>query len=118
VRFLADQDVYAVTIRLLRSLGHDVVTASELGLSRAPDTVLLKQAGDDGRIFVTRDKDFGGLVFVGRLGKGVILLRMKPETMDMVHRELTRIVQQYSEEQLRSAFVVVEAAAHRFRKLD
>ena len=35
MRFLADQDVYAVTIRLLSGMGHDVVTASQLGLARA-----------------------------------------------------------------------------------
>ena len=41
MRFLLDQDVYALTARFLRELGHDIVTAAELGLSRAADTVLL-----------------------------------------------------------------------------
>jgi hypothetical protein len=31
MRFLIDQDVYAVTIRFLSGLGHDVVTAAPLG---------------------------------------------------------------------------------------
>ena len=70
MRFLLDQDVYALTIRFLRDLGHDVVTAAEFGLSRAADTVLLARAGQERRLFVTRDKDFGGLVFVEHLGKG------------------------------------------------
>ena len=30
--FLLDQDVYALTARFLRELGHDIVTAAELGL--------------------------------------------------------------------------------------
>jgi len=30
MRFLTDQDVYAITIRFLCSLGHDVVTAAQL----------------------------------------------------------------------------------------
>lgn len=34
MRFLSDQDVYAVTVRFLRDLGHDVVTAAEFSLSR------------------------------------------------------------------------------------
>jgi predicted nuclease of predicted toxin-antitoxin system len=118
VKFLTDQDVYAVTTRLLRALGHDVVTAAELGLSRAADNILLARSVQDQRVFITRDKDFGGLVFVGRLGKGVILLRIKPETIELVHRELVRIIQEYSEDELRGAFVVVEPGAHRFRKLD
>jgi hypothetical protein len=33
MKFLADQDVYAVTVRFLRGLGHDVATASELNLA-------------------------------------------------------------------------------------
>jgi len=81
VRFLLDQDVYALTARFLRELGHDLVTAAELGLARAADTVLLARAVQESRIFVTRDKDFGGLVFVERLGKGVVYLRITPSTV-------------------------------------
>jgi hypothetical protein len=33
MRFLTDQDVYAVTIRILSDLGHDVVAAAQLGLA-------------------------------------------------------------------------------------
>jgi hypothetical protein len=32
MRFLADQDVYAMTIQFLRGLGHDVATAAECGM--------------------------------------------------------------------------------------
>jgi hypothetical protein len=53
VRFLADQDVYVLTLRFLRDLGHDVVTAAELGLSRAADTDLLSRAAEQGRILAT-----------------------------------------------------------------
>jgi predicted nuclease of predicted toxin-antitoxin system len=117
VKFLADQDVYALSIRFLRGLGHDVVTAAEFGLSRAADTLLLTRARQEGRIFVTRDKDFGGLVFVEHLGKGVILLRTSPSTLHGTHEELGRVLATYSEVELSSAFVVVEPGQHRFRKL-
>jgi predicted nuclease of predicted toxin-antitoxin system len=40
MKFLLDQDVYALTERFLRGLGYDVITASELGLSRATDSDL------------------------------------------------------------------------------
>jgi len=64
MKFLLDQDVYALTDRFLHELGYDVATASELGLSRASDTDLLKTASQQGRIFITRDRDYGNLVFV------------------------------------------------------
>jgi predicted nuclease of predicted toxin-antitoxin system len=117
VKFLVDQDVYALSVRFLRGLGHDVITAAEIGLSRATDTVLLGRASQEGQIFVTRDKDFGGLVFVGHLGKGVILLRTSPATLHGTHEELRRVLVTYSEAELGGAFVVVEPGQHRFRKL-
>lgn len=63
MKLLLDQDIYRATIQFLRNLGHDVVTASDLGLSRAPDIDLLKAAHQQERIMVTRDSDFGRLVF-------------------------------------------------------
>lgn len=41
MKFLLDQDVYALTERFLREQGYDVVTAAELGLSRSTDSDLL-----------------------------------------------------------------------------
>ena len=117
MKFLVDQDVYALSTRFLRGLGHNVTTAAEVGLSRAADTVLLGRASQEGRIFVTRDKDFGGLVFVEHLGKGVILLRTSPSTLHGTHEELGRVLETYSETELATAFVVVEPGQHRFRKL-
>jgi len=118
VRFLLDQDVYALTARFLRDLGHDVVTAAELGLSRAPDTDLLIRAGQEKRLFVTRDKDFGGLVFLEHLGKGVIYLRITPSTVQATHAELKIVLQIHAESELAGAFIVVEPGQHRFRTLN
>ena len=42
MKFLADQDVYAVTIAFLSGLGRDVVRAAQVGLARAEDTELLR----------------------------------------------------------------------------
>lgn len=117
MKFLLDQDVYATTLRFLSDLGHDVVSASQIGCAQADDTDLLRIAQEQGRIFVTRDRDFGGLVFVKGLGTGVIYLRVLPSTQKAVHQELERVLKSYSEDQLRQAFVVVEPGRYRFRKL-
>ena len=117
MRFLLDQDVYAPTAQFLRELGHDVVPVAQIGLSRAEDEELLVIAQEQGRIFVTRDRDFGSLVFVKRLGAGVLYLRVLPSTQKSVHREIERVLAMYTEEELRNAFVVIEPDGHRFRKL-
>jgi predicted nuclease of predicted toxin-antitoxin system len=117
MRFLLDQDVYAATARFPRSLGHDIVPVAKIGLSRASDSGLLNTAHEQNRILVTRDRDFGGLVFVGGLGAGVIYLRILPSTQSAVHAEIERVLESYTEEELRTAFVVTEPGRHRFRKL-
>ncbi len=118
MKFLLDQDVYALTERFLRDQGHDVVTAAELGLSRATDSDLLKTADEQERIFVTRDRDFGNLVFVQGAGSGVIYLRILPSLIKDVHAELKKVLESYSDSELAKSFVVVEQHRHRIRRID
>lgn len=117
MRFLLDQDVYAATGRFLKDLGHDVVTAADIGHSQAADSHMLSIAQEQGRIFVTRDRDFGELVFVRNLGVGVIYLRILPSTLRAGHRELETVLVSYSEDELKRAFVIVGPGRHRFRRL-
>lgn len=116
MRFLLDQDVYAVTAKFLVAEKHDVVLVAQLGLSQVTDEKILRTAQELNRILVTRDRDYGNLVFVRALGTGVIYLRILPTTIKTVHTELARTLQTYSEEELAGAFVVVEPDGHRFRK--
>jgi predicted nuclease of predicted toxin-antitoxin system len=117
VKFLADQDVYGVTIRFLRELGHEVIPVADIGLAQGGDEELLKTAQTLGRIFVTRDRDFGNLVFVKALGAGVIYLRIAPSTQQSAHDQLEKVLKAYSTTELMNAFVVVEPDGYRFRKL-
>ncbi|HEX9387585.1 MAG TPA: DUF5615 family PIN-like protein [Anaerolineales bacterium] len=118
MKFLLDQDVYALTKNFLREQGYDVVTASELGLSRALDSELLKTAGEQERIFVTRDRDYGNLVFLHHAGSGVIYLRILPADMNEVHAELKKVLDSYTEDELARSFVVVEKGRHRIRRTE
>ncbi|MBN1359186.1 MAG: DUF5615 family PIN-like protein [Sedimentisphaerales bacterium] len=117
MKFLLDQDVYAATSRFLTDLGHDVVRAAEIGLSQAADKRLLSVAAEQGRILITRDRDFGALVFVNALGSGVLYLRLLPSTLKPVHSELARVLKLYDEGELRKVFIVIEADGHRLRRL-
>ncbi len=87
------------------------------GLSQASDEDLLKTAQERGRILVTRDRDFGNLVFVKALGAGALCLRILPSTQNAVHSELERVLKTYPEEELMKAFVVIGSDGHRFRRL-
>ena len=117
MRLLTDQDVFAVTVRFLRNLGHEVATAAQLSLAASSDDQLLQTAMHQRRILVTRDRDYGGLVFVHGFQCGVIYLRMLPLTLAAVHKELESVLTLYPEPVLLAAFVVVEAGRHRLRRL-
>lgn len=117
MNLLLDQDVYGLTISFLSNAGHNLVLVAEIGLAQASDEEILRTAQQQKRILVTRDRDYGNLVFVRAIATGVIYLRILPSTMKAVHHQLERVLQTYSEEELAGAFVVVESDGHRFRKL-
>jgi len=117
MRLLLDQDIYAVTAAFLRAAGHDVLTAADAGAHAASDDALLRLAAGQQRILVTRDRDFGALVFLKGMGTGVVYLRFGPSDLEAGHLELGRVLSAYSFEELSRAFVVVETGRHRFRRI-
>ena len=118
MNFLLDQDVYSVTGKFLKNLGHNVITAREINYSQVSDLELLHKAQELKRILVTRDRDYGSLVFVTGSGTGVIYLRISPSNIPDVHNQLEKVVKSYSEEDLKKSFVVVDSNKYRFRKLN
>jgi predicted nuclease of predicted toxin-antitoxin system len=118
MRLLTDQDVYSKTISFLRSAGHDVVTAAELGLSRAPDSEILRASTQAGRILVTRDLGYGPLVAADSLAAPVFILRvMSLKMLEPIHQELLRSLTEHASQNLNGAVVIVEPGRHRIRRL-
>jgi predicted nuclease of predicted toxin-antitoxin system len=100
----------------LEGLGHDVITAAQIDQAAATDMHLLNIAHQQGRIFVTQDRDFDELVFVQDLGAGVIYLRVLPSTQVATYAELNRGLGLYAEDVLITPFVVVEPGRHCLRR--
>lgn len=114
MRLFADHDVYAVTIHFVRSLGHDVEAASDAGLAQAGDEEILEHCLDSARSLVTRDKDFGALVFHrGLPSVGVVLIRSGPGSLEGAHRQLAAALARSGD--LDRVFIVVEPSRFRIR---
>ena len=113
---LADHDVWAATLKGLRADGHDVVTAVDLDLAQASDRTLLQEAADRNRLLLTRDRDFGRLVFARGYRAGILFLRITPSTQDAVHEELRRVLDTRTFDDLCNALTVVEPGQHRIRR--
>ena len=77
LKLLADENVHSEIIAYLRSKGYEIITAIDEGLAGSKDYEVLAYTEKHGRILLTGDKDFGGLLEFGILyGRGkVILLR-------------------------------------------
>ncbi len=74
-----DQMFNVGVAKALRKQGHDVLRASETGLARADDQLILQRAISDNRILITLDEHFGDWVLLP-LSKhpGVIRLKVHP----------------------------------------
>lgn len=118
MRLLVDQDVYKITVDRLKEWGHDVATVKELGLQGSPDEDVLRIARMENRLLITRDKGFGTLVFLNKtLSTGVITLKITPTTIEEIHQEIHRLLEEHSEGELKVLFCVVEPRRHRIRHL-
>ena len=76
MRFIADEGVDAQIVAALRKEGHDVLYVIEFDAG-ASDPDILCNANEEDRILITRDKDFGELVFrLKKVHSGIILNRL------------------------------------------
>jgi predicted nuclease of predicted toxin-antitoxin system len=55
MRFLLDQDVYAITAKFLTEIGHDVRLVADFGLSQAPDEEILSTAQEQKRKIIAEN---------------------------------------------------------------
>jgi len=72
---LADENILPEVINFLRKLGLDVDSVAEQGKFGLPDTDVLQQATEAGRVVLTHDSDFGGLALLGAKFIGIVYIR-------------------------------------------
>jgi predicted nuclease of predicted toxin-antitoxin system len=88
MRFLVDACVASSVVRALRHAGFDVEWVTEW--KRDPgDLVVLQRACEAGQVLVTRDKDFGALIFRdNRPHKGVLRIAGEMTFIEQAQRVL------------------------------
>lgn len=118
MRLLTDQDIYQTTVEFIKDLGHEVIRVKDVGLASSSDEKILAYALSQKLILVSRDNDYGALVFLKHEKHfGVIFLKIEPAYVNLVHKELRQVFKEHSEEELKFCFVVIEPRRHRIRKL-
>jgi predicted nuclease of predicted toxin-antitoxin system len=86
---LADENIHPEVISLFRQEGFDIESVSESGRFGLPDTEVLAEVAQAGRVVITHDRDFGGLALMGMEFVGIIYLRpghiRTDFTMETIH---------------------------------
>lgn len=115
MRLLADENIAAPLVRMLRKQGFDVDYVAELqpGLS---DDGVLALAVRERRPILTEDRDFGELVFRQKRDvPGVIMLRLP--AAERAHWPRVVALLQLHEKKLPGSYVVIDSKRLRMRPL-
>jgi len=93
IRFLADENISPRTADFLRSLGYDVVTVAQCGLTSRPDEDIVRYALENDRVILTFDLDFGTIYYLSAPERlRVLVLRLKQQTVEAANEVLKRVV--------------------------
>lgn len=112
---MADECVFACTVRLMRDLGLEVHRAQDLGLRGAKDREIFLEAQRREAVLVTNDRGFGDVrLYPPSSHFGIIVLKMEPdpEKVEAVHRVLKHMLQR--EKGFKGCLFVVDE--HKYRK--
>lgn len=83
MKILADENLFEPMIEYLRSMGHDVLSIREMGLSGISDDEVYKQACRGKYITITMDKDFSRMIrFQPQKCGGIIVVKIYKRTVD------------------------------------
>ncbi len=115
MKFLADEGVDRSIVETLRKFNFDVYYVIE-GIRSITDDELLHLANRESRILITRDKDFGELVYrLNQPHAGIILIRL--EGYSTVQRaEMVGTIIQKHQSEFSDAFTVIQPKVIRIRK--
>lgn len=107
MRLLADEDLDARIVGLLRDSGHDVVEIRGERAGSADEAVLALVRRSD-RVLVTRDKDFGELVVRhGQRSAGIVLVRYRHGDPRATAEAILQVIGAEGEA-LKESFVVID----------
>ena len=119
MRFLIDANLSPRLASLLASEGHDAVAVRQVGLTDAPDDVIVDYAANDDRVVVSHDTDFGALLaFRGLTRPSFILFRSSdPITPDQQAALIISNLDTFADELESGAIVVFARGRLRVRRL-
>ncbi len=116
MNFIADEGVDGLIVEKLREDGYDVLYVAEQK-SGASDEAILGIANQENRILITRDKDFGELVYhKQQVHSGIILNRLYELDSATKARVVSSVIRMHGT-RLQGCFTVIQPGRVRVKKM-
>jgi predicted nuclease of predicted toxin-antitoxin system len=106
LKFLIDESTGVAVSNILKEMGFDSVSVAEI-MGGAGDEDIIEGAKKEERVIITNDKDFGWLAVVFK-PPGLILLRLKKETLENKVKVIRDIVYKHENSIIGSMMVATE----------
>ena len=106
MKFLVDECTGIAVSEKLKQMNFDSVSVIEC-MKGAEDEEIIKRAVEEDRILITNDKGFGRLASFYQ-PPGIILLRLKDESMENKVKMVTFIINSHSKDIIGNLLVVTE----------
>jgi predicted nuclease of predicted toxin-antitoxin system len=106
MKFLADINIPQSVINALLTSGHDLLDLKKKNLT-LPDTEVIQLAKREGRIILTRDKDFLGLTQFPKYQVPTIVIRLKIQTPQHITNRLLEFLENQSTDILKTSLSII-----------
>ena len=117
MRLFCDENIRDTTVEWLRALGHDAVSVKDVGKGGADDESVLDYAVVEERVLLTFNADFADIRTLAELDHhGIIRLRFKIQTEELVHPVLRRALEELRDEETSNLVVTVQKDKLRRRR--
>lgn len=119
IKFLANENISPLTVKMVRKEGYDIKRGSEIGLKGSNDEEIVAYAQKGERIILTFDLDFGEIYyFASKINIGILILRIKPQTVEHANEVLQQFLRAkvIETEKLQKSLVILDERKYRHRK--
>ena len=115
---IADVHISPRTVQFLNSIGHDVVTVQSVLPPDAPDREIVRMASQLGRVVLTQDLGFSGILAKAGLTKpSLVSLRLSDPRVDNVNQRLRQVLPTLEGDVAEGIIATVEDDRVRVRRL-
>ena len=117
MKMFANENLFDPVIDYLRSIGHDVLSLREAGLSGISDDEVFQLACKEKYVIITMDKDFSRIFrFPPESCGGIIVVKIYRRTVDETLNIFKKLFEEIKEEDIKNNLVIIAPEGIRTRR--